>query len=163
MDVSVTPNAKIMGSISGVPRQIDVLIDARWEEGAERRIIFDAKLRKRKVDVKDVESFEGMMRDVRASRGVLLCSSGYTKAALARAQQSIEIRIVTTDEAAKLDLKRVACEQKKSWSVLTSETSALGALLLWATVSYAYASEEWQEKTMGVERNGRSRRPASRI
>jgi len=107
MDASVTPNATLVGSLSGTSRQIDVLVDARWDDGVERRIIFDAKLRKRKVDVKDVESFEGMMRDVRASRGVLVCSSGYTKAALARAEQSIEIRIITSEEAEDLDFAMV--------------------------------------------------------
>jgi hypothetical protein len=72
IDVSVTPNASLLGNFGGVQRQIDILVDARWEEGAARRIIFDAKLRKHKVDVKEVEAFEGMMRDVRASRGVLV-------------------------------------------------------------------------------------------
>jgi hypothetical protein len=103
MDVSVTPNASLVGTISGVKRQIDVLIDARWEDGVKRRIILDAKLRKRKVNVKDVESFEGMMRDVRASRGALVCANGYSKAALRRAEQSIDIRIIGTDEALGID------------------------------------------------------------
>jgi hypothetical protein len=105
--VSVTPNASLLGNISGVQRQIDILVDARWEEGVERRIIFDAKLRKRKVDVKEVEAFEGMMREVRASRGVLVCSNGYTKAALARAQKIIDMRIVTAEEAADLDFAAI--------------------------------------------------------
>lgn len=103
MDVSVTPNASLKGTISGVARQIDILVEGRWESGLERRIVFDAKLRKRKVDVKDVESFEGMMRDVRASRGVLICSSGFTEAARRRADQFIDIRIMTADEAMDLD------------------------------------------------------------
>lgn len=103
MAVSVTPNASLIGSLSGVPRQIDILVDARFDEGVERRIIFDAKRRKRKVDVKDVESFEGMMRDVRASKGVLICSSGWTKAAEARAAELIEIRLMTVKEADELD------------------------------------------------------------
>lgn len=103
MDTSVTPNASLIGTISGVARQIDILIDARFEEGVERRIIFDAKLRKRRVDVKDVESFEGMMRDVRASRGVLICSAGWTEAAEARAAKLIEIRLMTVDEVDELD------------------------------------------------------------
>lgn len=103
MDVSVTPNASLLGTLSGVHRQIDILVDARFEEGVERRIIFDAKRRKRKIDVKDVESFEGMMRDVRASRGVLICSSGWTKAAEARAAELIEIRLMTVEEADELD------------------------------------------------------------
>ena len=33
MDVSVTPNASLVGSVSGAPRQIDVLVDARWGDG----------------------------------------------------------------------------------------------------------------------------------
>jgi hypothetical protein len=103
MDVSVTPNASLIGSISGVKRQIDILVDARWEQGVSRRIIFDAKLRKRKLDVKDVESFEGMMRDVRASRGVLVCSAGATKGAIQRACRNIDIRVLTTDESMELD------------------------------------------------------------
>lgn len=103
MDVSVTPNASLIGAISGTKRQIDVLVDARWDNDVARRIIFDAKMRKRKLDVKDVESFEGMMRDVRASRGVLVCPNGATKAALRRAQQNIDIRVISTEESMELD------------------------------------------------------------
>lgn len=107
MDVSVTPNASLIGAISGVRRQIDILTDARWEDGTERRIIFDAKLRNRKINVKDVESFEGMMRDVCAARGVIVCSSGWTKAAKARADQNIDIRIVTEEEAGEIDFAAI--------------------------------------------------------
>jgi len=103
MDVSVTPNASLIGSISGVRRQIDILVDARWEEGLTRRVIYDAKRRRRKLDVKDVESFEGMMKDVRASRGVLICSSGWTEAAERRASQNIDIRLMTVEEADDID------------------------------------------------------------
>lgn len=99
MDVSVTPNASLIGSISGVKRQIDILVDARWEDGIARRIIYDAKRRRRKVDVKDVESFEGMMKDVRARRGVIICSGGWTAAAERRAAEIIDIRLMTTEEA----------------------------------------------------------------
>lgn len=98
MDVSVIPNASLIGGISGVKRQIDVLVDARWEKGLARRIIYDAKFRKRKIDVKDVESFEGMMRDVGAARGVIVCAAGWSAAAEARAEQSIDIRLLTAEE-----------------------------------------------------------------
>ncbi len=101
--MSVTPNALLMGSISRVNRQIDILVDARWEDGIERRIIYDAKRRHRKIDVKDVESFEGMMRDVRANRGVIICSGGWTAAAESRAAQIIDIRLMTVEEAEHLD------------------------------------------------------------
>ena len=103
MDVSVTPNASLMGSISGVKRQIDILVDARWEEGVTRRIIYDAKRRKRKIDVKEVEAFEGMMRDVQASRGVIVCSGGWTQAAENRATQRIDIVLLTTEDAEEID------------------------------------------------------------
>jgi hypothetical protein len=103
LDVSVTPNAALTGSSSGVKRQIDILIDARWEEGVAQRIIYDAKRRKRKIDVKDIESFEGMMRDVRASRGVIVCSGGWTKAAEARTGQRIDIVLLTAEDAEELD------------------------------------------------------------
>jgi hypothetical protein len=103
MGVSVTPNASLMGSISGVRRQIDVLLDARWDSDVQRRIIFDAKRRSRKVDVKEVEAFEGLMRDVNAARGVLVCTKGYTKAAGRRAEQRIDIRLMTEDEALEID------------------------------------------------------------
>ena len=107
MESSVTPNAQIVGSISGVTRQIDVLVEARWEADLDRRIIFDAKRRSRKVTVKDVESFEGMMRDVRASRGVIVCTGGYTKAALKRAQEIIDIQLLEEDEAEVTDYAAV--------------------------------------------------------
>src|SRR5271155_2203865 len=94
MEASVTPNAWLIGSISRLKRQIDVLVDARWSNDLERRIIFDAKRRTRKVDVEDVEVFEGLMRDVIATRGVVVCSSGHTNAALQRAAQLTDIRLL---------------------------------------------------------------------
>ncbi|MCA9897594.1 MAG: restriction endonuclease [Ardenticatenaceae bacterium] len=98
LKLTVQPNVKIVGSLSGVKRQIDVLVDSRWNDGVDRRIIIDAKDRKRKVDVKDIESFEGMMKDCRASRGVLVCTHGYTEGAVKRAQEAITINVFTLDE-----------------------------------------------------------------
>jgi hypothetical protein len=103
IDASVTPNATLLGAISGAQRQIDVLVDARWGDDLSRRIIFDAKRRSRKVDVTDVEAFEGLMRDVRASRGVLVCTKGYSDAAARRAEQAIDIRLLREDEALEID------------------------------------------------------------
>ena len=99
MDVSVTPNASLVGSISGAARQIDILVDARWETGTERRIVFDAKRRRRKLTVQDVDAFVGLMSDVRAGRGVLVCTDGWTEAAETRAAEAIELRLMTVEEA----------------------------------------------------------------
>jgi hypothetical protein len=93
-DFCVTPNAHIVGKITGVRRQIDVLIESRHDTDNSRRMIVDAKKKSRKIDVKDVESFRGLMEDVGATHGYLVSSSGYTKAAEKRAQVSVSIRIV---------------------------------------------------------------------
>src|SRR6266571_5500470 len=98
-DMSVTPNAVIVGCLSGVQRQVDVLIDARWDDDISRRIIVDAKMHRAKLDVRDVESFEAMMRDCQAERGVLVCTNGLTPGAQQRAQDAITIKILTLDEA----------------------------------------------------------------
>lgn len=97
VNTTVVPNAKIIGSISGRSRQIDVLLDSKNGE-SNRRIIVDAKYQKRPIDIKVVEEFEGMMRDVNAQRGILICPNGYTKSALRRAQELITIRLVTEEE-----------------------------------------------------------------
>lgn len=89
--------------ISGVERQVDVLIDARVQEDVTQRVIIDAKYRQRPLDVKDVESFEGMMKDCRAQRGVLVCSNGYSSAALRRAQDVITISLITPEEMESVD------------------------------------------------------------
>ena len=103
-DITVIPNAKIIGAISGVQRQIDVLIDAKWDDEISRRIIVDAKRYKKKVDVKDVETFEGMMRDCRAQHGVLVCPNGFSKAAKKRAQDAITIKLLPLEDVETFDL-----------------------------------------------------------
>jgi hypothetical protein len=80
-----------VGAITGIKRQVDVLIDARVAEDVLRRVIVDAKFRRRKIDVTDVEAFEGMMKDCRAQRGLLVCSNGFTEAALRRAQEAARL------------------------------------------------------------------------
>jgi hypothetical protein len=104
LDYSVTPNARIVGAITRVERQVDVLIDLRWgDDEISGRTIVDAKNYAVKLDVKDVESFEGTMKDCRASRGVLVCPNGYSPAALRRAQDAITIKLLTLDEVDEFD------------------------------------------------------------
>jgi hypothetical protein len=93
-DLCVTPNARIHGKISGRSRQLDVLISARHTSDASRRIIVDAKRRTRKIDVTHVESFLGLMQDVGATHGYLVCPLGHTEAALRRAQQTVSICLI---------------------------------------------------------------------
>ena len=84
---------------SGTKRQIDVLIRDRVA-GRTINIVADGKFFARKVDVGEVESFVGLLRDVGADKGILVTNVGYTDGALKRAQseeQSIELDILTTD------------------------------------------------------------------
>ena len=99
IDLSITPNAQIRGDISHKQRQVDVLIDARWGDNLTKRVIVDAKLRKRRIDIRHVESLEAMMKDCRAGRGIIVCANGYTDGALKRAQESITIKLLTAEEA----------------------------------------------------------------
>ena len=102
-DLCVTPNARVKGKISGRSRQIDALIDARHDTDNSRRIVVDAKKRKRKIDVTDVEALEGLMKDVGATHGYLVSNSGYTKAAEKRAQMVVSIRIIPVDRIENFD------------------------------------------------------------
>lgn len=116
-DLCVTPNARILGRITGVRRQIDVLIETRHDTDNSRRVIVDAKKRSRKIDVKDVESFMGLMEDVGATHGYLVSPVGYTKAAEKRAQAAVSIRILPLDRLENFDpstwprCQRMGCER----------------------------------------------------
>jgi len=102
-DLCVTPNARIIGNITKISRQIDVLIDARHDTDNSRRVVVDAKKRRRKIDVTDVEAFLGLMQDVKATHGYLVSPSGYTTAAEKRAQMAVSIRIVPIDRLENFD------------------------------------------------------------
>jgi hypothetical protein len=119
---SVIPNAHITGSISKRKRQIDVLIDHRYDSDLTRRIIIDAKNKRRPIDIKEVEAFEGLMKDVNAKRGILVCSNGHTASALRRAQQHIGIKLLSADDAENLDLN--------SWDSCQNSSCSSG-LVLW--------------------------------
>jgi hypothetical protein len=77
-------NVKIPGKLSKVERQIDVLIEQELCD-LSFTIVIDAKRHKRKIDVKDIEEFIGLVRDVGAHKGVMISTEGYTTAAITRA------------------------------------------------------------------------------
>lgn len=83
---SIRANAKIEGKFSGVPRQIDLLIE---EIACDMtiRIVVDAKWRNHKLDVKEVEEFLGLAKDVSAHKAIMIAPEGYTDAAISRAQR----------------------------------------------------------------------------
>lgn len=76
----VEKNVKIRGKLSGRLRQIDVFIQDDY-----KTVIVDCKYYKHKVDIKEVESFIGMLSDLGADYGILITEEGYSKSALERA------------------------------------------------------------------------------
>lgn len=99
----VTPNARVMGTRSRVLRQIDVLIEPRHTPDYQRRVIVEAKRIERKIHVKDVEHLLGMMDDVNARYGYLVCPAGYSDGALRRAQDTVRICLMPLDSIADFD------------------------------------------------------------
>jgi hypothetical protein len=79
-------NIKIIGK-SGTERQVDVFI--KGNVGAfEVKILVDSKNHSTPIDIKEVESIAGMVEDVGADLGVIVCSSGFTEGAKKRANTS---------------------------------------------------------------------------
>jgi hypothetical protein len=83
--VTITTDAKITGLLSGVPRQIDILIEGNVSGITPARVALDCKCFSEKVDVKDVEAFLAMLEDVGVNMGMLVTTVGFTPAAKRRA------------------------------------------------------------------------------
>jgi len=79
------------------------LIDLRHDTDNSRRIIIDAKARSRRIDVTHVEAFRGLMEDVGATHGYLVCPRGHTSAAQRRAQDAVSIRLLPLDRLEDFD------------------------------------------------------------
>ena len=129
--VRVTPNAKIIGTISNTHRQIDVLIETWQNSNYNNRVIVDAKRTNKKLDIKDVEEFWGMMQDCSAAHGILVCSNGYTNGAKQRARQLITLLVKTIDELC--DFNPLNWDDCSSPSCMKSGTTGL---VLWDRNTY---------------------------
>jgi hypothetical protein len=100
------PNSEISlnvfrpGRYSKTDRQCDVLIED-YVAGNRMTIVVDGKYFHSKVDVKDVDSFVGMLEDIGAHKGLLITKVGFTPAALNRAYygpSDIELDILNFEE-----------------------------------------------------------------
>jgi len=104
---SISPNAvvahnnNIRGHDSGIDRQIDVSVSFR-EAGCDFLVIVQAKTNSRPLDVNVIGEFATVIKDVRASKGVLICNAGFTKAAQTLAQ-SLGIELTSAHDAESKD------------------------------------------------------------
>lgn len=83
-DAQVSTDERILG-LSGKRRQIDVVVRKTIGQFS-LLIVIDCKDWKAAVDIQDVESFIGMVSDVQANKGAMVCNSGFTDGAKAVAK-----------------------------------------------------------------------------
>lgn len=83
---TVTHNAKLHGMQSETTRQIDVLVEQSVGQ-YPLRIVLDCKDTAAPVDVKGVEEFDGLVKDVGAHKGAMVCPKGFTASARKRARK----------------------------------------------------------------------------
>lgn len=170
---TVRKNISFPDKITGQARQVDVWIDIE-AKSHKIGILVDAKYRKDKIDVKDVEEILSLASAVGANKAVLVALSGWTKPAQAKADHTgVDLRLWTLEEA--LDLmvpdKWVMCSVCENdcivldrsggmvvdgmWSLLTAgqcrECNA-GLVLCWACGEHILIKEEQNVKcTCGHE------------
>jgi hypothetical protein len=80
----VNQDQRLVGQITGVRRQIDILVRIPSEAG-DVTLIVDCKDHSTPVDVKEMEAFLGLLEDVGANRGAIVSALGFTEAAVRRA------------------------------------------------------------------------------
>jgi hypothetical protein len=93
---------RIMGMTSESLRQIDISIRTEVA-GSKILIIVQCKDEKSPLDVNKIGEFKAVMEDVRASRGILICNAGFSKAARTSAARS------------GIDLCRIHDAETKDW------------------------------------------------
>lgn len=81
----VEHNVKLKGHVTGEMRQIDVLVKQNIGQ-YEMLVAIDCKDYKSPVDVKGVEEFRGLITDIGAHKGALVCPKGFTRTAKKRAK-----------------------------------------------------------------------------
>jgi len=99
-EAEITHDVSRKGRYSKINRQIDILIED-YVAGNRLSVIIDAKFFSKKVDVKEVEAFIGMLEDLGAHKGILITQKGYTQGAINRAYNDpgdIELDILNFKE-----------------------------------------------------------------
>ena len=78
VDADVKHDERIDGKLSGIKVQIDVSIKFN-HAGTEYLYVVECKDWKARTDIKVLRQFAGVMEDVGASKGFLLCTSGFAE------------------------------------------------------------------------------------
>lgn len=98
----VKKNITIPDRVTGQARQVDVWWEMKVGEHSFK-ILIDAKKRKDKIDVKDVEEIMMLAQSVNADKAIIVTNNLWTKPAEKRANfDRMDLRILTIDEATDL-------------------------------------------------------------
>ncbi|KKM70819.1 hypothetical protein LCGC14_1436930 [marine sediment metagenome] len=135
VDVTVTANAKIRGILSERLRQIDVLLENRLDRNPEARVIVDAKLHGRPVDIEVIEAAEAKLRDVNAAFAVVVSSGGFTKSAIRRSEDFVRLRLLEYDW--------LIDEYEGSYSNCLTDADCGSQSLLWSVDKVDGAGPGW--------------------
>lgn len=92
----IRKNVKLKGRLSGIKREIDILIESQIF-GCSIQIAIECKNWKSKLDVSDVGAFIDKLKDVGISKGVMISKLGYSSGAYQRAKSEIELQLQVLD------------------------------------------------------------------
>lgn len=92
----VEHDARVVGSISGTERQIDVLAESTIV-GQVHRVVIECKFYTRKLGIGKVDEFVGKLLDIGAESGILYGFSGVTEPARRRAENARNPKVSIRD------------------------------------------------------------------
>jgi hypothetical protein len=132
----VEQNVRMKGRASGVDRQIDIAV---WTQAGqfELFVAIDCKDHQTKVDVKDVEAFIGLVKDVGANKGALISALGYTQAAK------------NVADAAGVNLYTLVDAESEDWPSFVTMPVLVDDRTI-DTVSYTVSSTEWGRRGLDI-------------
>ena len=96
---------------AGTKRQVDIAIYEKIA-GHEILTVVDCKYYEKKIDVKNVEMFIGMLEDLGADVGIMVTATGYTSTAKTRAKISrVRLDIVKYEDIDEYELDFYICDE----------------------------------------------------
>jgi hypothetical protein len=116
---------KLEGHYSNTKRQIDVIVRSNYA-GLEEEVtmIVDCKCISRTIDVTQVETFAGLVEDVKAPLGMLVTTRGFSPAAIDRANgvRGMILKVVQLDawqELSRLPLVTISHTRGSNFTVVS--------------------------------------------
>jgi hypothetical protein len=96
----VRRNITLPDRITGQPRQVDCWIDCHIK-GHKLGILIDAKYRKYKINVNQIDDVWALAKAVGADKAIVVCSNGWTNPAETKAKSlGMDLRLWTAEDAA---------------------------------------------------------------